>query len=297
MFRANDSLSPASVRGSLPKRDASFAGSALPVVMGIVNVTPDSFFDGGRAFRPAVAIKRGLALAGDGADILDIGGESTRPGAAPVSVDEELRRVLPVVEALADKGCLVSIDTRKAAVMKAACQAGAAIVNDVTALTGDPRSIDVVAAAGASVILMHMSGEPGSMQNDPRYADAPQEIFDYLAGRVEACVAAGIPRHRIAVDPGIGFGKTPRHNAEILGRLDLYRDLGCPLALGVSRKSFIGALSGDAPSERRLGGSLAALLAGVAGGADILRVHDVFETRQALDIWRAIGLKRAETKS
>ncbi|HEC14286.1 MAG TPA: dihydropteroate synthase, partial [Rhodospirillales bacterium] len=183
MFRANDSLSPASVRGSLPKRDASFAGSALPVVMGIVNVTPDSFFDGGRAFRPAVAIKRGLALAGDGADILDIGGESTRPGAAPVSVDEELRRVLPVVEALADKGCLVSIDTRKAAVMKAACQAGAAIVNDVTALTGDPRSIDVVAAAGASVILMHMSGEPGSMQNDPRYADAPQEIFDYLAGR------------------------------------------------------------------------------------------------------------------
>ncbi len=269
--------------------------------MGIVNVTPDSFSDGGLAFRPAAAVKRGLDLAADGADILDIGGESTRPGAAPVSLGEELRRVLPVVEALAGEGCVVSIDTRKAAVMEAACGAGAAIVNDVTALCGDPRSLDAASEAGVCVILMHMSGEPQGMQNDPRYADAPREVFDYLAGRVEACLAAGIPRRRIAVDPGIGFGKTPRHNAEILGRLDLYRDLGCPLALGVSRKSFIAALSGDAPPERRLGGTLAAVLAGVAGGAGILRVHDVFETRQALDIWRAIGpdlsLKRAETKS
>lgn len=270
--------------------------------MGIVNVTPDSFSDGGLAFAPADAVKRGLDLAADGADIIDIGGESTRPGAAPVPLDEELRRVLPVVEALAGEGVVVSIDTRKAAVMEAARRAGAAIVNDVTALTGDPRSLDVAAASGVCVILMHMSGEPQDMQDDPRYADAPREVFEYLAGRVDACLAAGIPRRRIALDPGIGFGKTPRHNAEILGRLDLYRDLGCPLALGVSRKSFIGAFSRGAPPERRLGGSLAAVLAGVAGGADILRVHDVFETRQALDIWRAIGppgpsLKRAETKS
>ncbi len=291
MSMAKDPLNPALVRGSLRKGGRSFAGRALekPLVMGIVNVTPDSFSDGGLAFDAAVAIDHGLALVADGADILDIGGESTRPGAAPVSLDEELRRVLPVVEKLAGQGCLVSIDTRKAAVMEAACRAGAVIVNDVTALTGDPHSMDVAAAAGASVILMHMSGEPGSMQNDPQYADAPREIFDYLAGRVEACLEAGIPSWRIAVDPGIGFGKTPRHNTEILGRLELYRDLDCPLALGVSRKSFIGALSADAPPSRRIGGSLAAMLAGVAGGADIVRVHDVFETRQALDIWQAIG--------
>ena len=270
---------------------ASFAGLSLarPLIMGIINVTPDSFSDGGLALDPAEAIARGRMLLDDGADILDIGGESTRPGAEPVPVEVELERVLPVVRGLAGGGAVVSMDTRKAQVMEAALAAGAAIINDVTALTGDRRSLEVAAGNGAAVVLVHMRGVPGTMQDDPRYDDAAKEVFGYLSGRVAVCEAAGIERSRIAVDPGIGFGKTVDHNTGILGRLDLYRELGCALLIGVSRKAFIARLSKGEPPRQRLAGSLAAALAGVARGVHILRVHDVAETRQALDVWEAVG--------
>ncbi len=271
--------------------------------MGILNVTPDSFSDGGDAPDGPSAIARGRKLAADGADIIDIGGESTRPGAAPVSIDEELSRVIPVITALAGDGLNVSIDTRNSAVMDAAIGAGAKIINDVTALEGE-NSMKVAAASGASVILMHMQGDPGTMQNDPKYTDAPQDVRSYLAGRIKACEDAGISRQRIAVDPGIGFGKNLDHNLQILNRLDEFADLDCPLVLGVSRKSFIGRLSGGSASKNakdRLGGSLAAALAGLARGASILRVHDVAQTRQAVDVWVAIEagspvLQRTEKK-
>ena len=269
---------------------AAFAGLALgrPLIMGIVNVTPDSFSDGGEALDAGRAVARGRALADAGADIVDVGGESTRPGAAPVSADDELARVLPVVRGLGEAGLVVSVDTRRARVMEAALDGGAAIVNDITALTGDPGSLGVVAARGAPVILMHMRGEPGTMQDEPRYQDAALDVYDYLAGRVAACEAAGVERTRIAVDPGIGFGKTVDHNIRILNHLGLYHGLGCALVLGVSRKSFIARLSRGEGPKQRLAGSLAAALAAVAQGARILRVHDVAETRQALGVWSAI---------
>ncbi len=258
--------------------------------MGILNVTPDSFSDGGEAPDSPSAIARGRKLAAEGADIIDVGGESARPGAAAISIDEELSRVIPVITALAGDGLVVSVDTRNSAVMDQAIRAGAKIINDVTALEGD-GSLNVAATAGASVILMHMQGEPGSMQDNPVYADAPREILSYLATRIRACEDAGISLDRIAVDPGIGFGKNLGHNLQILNRLDEFTELGCPLVLGVSRKSFIGRLSGGGATENargRLGGSLAAALAGVSRGAAILRVHDVAETRQAVDVWVAI---------
>ncbi|OHC76514.1 MAG: dihydropteroate synthase [Rhodospirillales bacterium RIFCSPLOWO2_12_FULL_58_28] len=271
----------------------SFAGLTLepkrPLAMGVINVTPDSFSDGGEAFRHEAAIARGREMIKDGASILDIGGESTRPGAVPVSVEQELDRVIPVIGALAGQGAVISIDTRKAEVMEAALKAGADIINDITALGGDARSLATAAAGNASVILMHMQGEPGHMQDDPRYQDAPREIMEYLAGRIAVCEAAGIKRSRIAVDPGIGFGKTARHNMEILNRLDEFSRLGCALVLGVSRKRFIAALSRNEPPEARLAGSLAAALAGAERGVHILRVHDVAETMQALKVWRAIA--------
>jgi len=274
---------------------APFAGLAAdrPLVMGVINVTPDSFSDGGEFLEVGLAIEHGRRLAAEGADILDVGGESTRPGAAAVSPESEMARVLPVVRALAAEGFVVSVDTRRAAVMKAALEAGARIVNDITALAGDPASPRVAAGAAAPVVLMHMQGEPGTMQNDPRYVDAALDVFDYLRDRIAACEAAGIPRQRIAVDPGIGFGKTVAHNLRILGRLELFLGLGCVTVLGVSRKSFIGRLSRGEPPAERLAGSLAAALAGAARGAHILRVHDVAETRQALAVWRAIA--EAET--
>ncbi len=268
----------------------TFAGLALdrPLIMGVINVTPDSFSDGGEAVDAAQALARGRALADAGADILDVGGESTRPGAEPVSVDDELARVLPVVRGLSEAGFAVSIDTRHARVMEAALDGGAAVINDVTALTGDPQSMGVAVVRGAPVILMHMQGDPRTMQDEPRYEDAALDVYDYLAGRVAACEAAGVERMRIAVDPGIGFGKTADHNIEILHRLGLFHGLGCALVLGVSRKSLIARLSrGEAPKQR-LAGSLAAALAAVAQGVHILRVHDVAETRQALNVWSAI---------
>lgn len=256
--------------------------------MGIVNVTPDSFSDGGETPSSELAIERALLLKEQGADILDIGGESTRPGAEPVSIDEEISRVIPVIEVLVGKGICVSVDTRNAPVMGAAIQAGATIVNDVTALQGDPQSLGVIAASSASVILMHMQGQPGSMQDSPIYKDVVSEVGAYLVSRIQACEDAGVGKDRIAIDPGIGFGKTRDHNLALLKNLHVFATFGSPLVLGVSRKSFIGRISNENDPAKRLAGSLSAGLAGLARGVSILRVHDVWETRQALDVWQAI---------
>jgi dihydropteroate synthase len=281
-------LAAALIRIGAPRKP--FAGLSLdrPRIMGVVNVTPDSFSDGGDFAEARTAIDHGLALREAGADILDIGGESTRPRSDPVPVEEELRRVIPVIHALARAGALVSIDTRRAVVMKEAVAVGATVVNDVTALTGDPDSIATVAAAKVGIVLMHMQGEPKHMQENPVYADAPRDIRDYFADRLAACAVAGIPPSRIAVDPGIGFGKNDRHNIELIRDLGVFHDLGVAILLGVSRKSFIGRLSRKEPAKQRLPGSLAAGLAGLDRGAQILRVHDVDETRQALAIWQAL---------
>ena len=273
------------------RRRPAWGGIAMdrPAIMGIVNVTPDSFSDGGEAFTPDAAIARGLAMVEAGATIIDVGGESTRPGAEPVSVDEEERRVLPVVRALAERGLCVSIDTRHARVMAATVAAGARIINDVTALAGDPDALTVAAKSGADLCLMHMQGDdPRTMQAAPRYACAPLDVYDGLAARVAACEAAGIARARICIDPGIGFGKTPEHNAQILGSLALLHGLGLPVLLGVSRKSFVAALSQGEPARQRLPGTLAAELAGLDVGMQVLRVHDVSETVQAVAVWRAM---------
>ncbi len=270
-------------------RRQPWAGLPLdrPLVMGIVNTTPDSFSDGGATLAPDAAIARGLGLAAAGADIIDVGGESTRPGALPVAEDAELARVLPVVRELAERGLAVSIDTRRARVMAAAVAAGARIVNDVAALR-EPGALAAAAEGGAAICLMHMLGEPRTMQQTPRYASAPLDVYDFLAERVAACGAAGIPRERVAVDPGIGFGKTVDHNAQVLASLGLYHGLGCPLLLGASRKSFVAQLSAGEPPGGRLPGRLAAALAGLEAGVHILRVHDVAETVQAVKVWRAI---------
>jgi dihydropteroate synthase len=269
-----------------------FAGQALsgpearPLVMGIVNVTPDSFSDGGDHADAQTAIAHGRALHGAGADIIDIGGESTRPGAEPVPVNTELARVLPVVEALAGDGIPVSIDTRRATVMREATAAGAHIVNDVSALQDDPDALDAVANSDASVILMHMRGSPATMQDAPRYDDVVLDVYDSLAVRVAACEAAGIARSRICVDPGIGFGKTAAHNLALISSLAIFHGLGCAVGIGVSRKSFIDAITGPAAPKERLAGSLAAMLAALDQGAHIVRVHDVGETVQAVALWR-----------
>ncbi|MFO1154580.1 MAG: dihydropteroate synthase [Rhodospirillales bacterium] len=257
--------------------------------MGIVNVTPDSFSDGGEALSPDAAIARGFTLCAEGADIIDVGGESTRPGSEAVPVEEELARVIPVVKALAAAGLLVSIDTRHARVMAAAIDAGVRIVNDVTALTGDAAALSLVVRSGVSVVLMHMQGQPRTMQRNPTYGDPVTEVQAWLAARVSACEAAGIALDRIAVDPGIGFGKNLDHNLAILANLQVYRALGCALLIGVSRKSFIMRLGGGTVPRDRMPGSLAAGLAAVAGGAHILRVHDVAATGQALAVFGAIA--------
>ena len=270
-----------------PRRFAGFDLGA-PLIMGIVNVTPDSFSDGGEFARADAAIAHGLRLRDEGADILDVGGESTRPGSAPVSADEELARIRPVIQALADAGAVVSVDTRRADVMREALACGARIVNDVTALSFEPDSLDVVASSGASVVLMHMQGDPATMQLAPHYDDAPREVADYLAARVAACRSAGIPDERIAVDPGIGFGKTTQHNLQLLASVDRLRALGVAVVVGLSRKGFIAKLSRGEGVKDRVAGSVAGALAAVARGADIVRVHDVAATRQALAVWQAI---------
>ena len=263
-----------------------FAGLNLsrPLLMGIVNVTPDSFSDGGKFFGTDDALDHARSLRNSGADILDIGGESTRPGASPVDPDEEISRVIPVVQNLASEGACVSIDTRHAKVMKAAIEVGAGIVNDVTALRGDPDSIKVIADAGVPAILMHMQGEPQTMQDDPSYDWAPGDVLNFLRDRIHTCVDSGIRKENIAIDPGIGFGKTVSHNGQIMNHLSMFLGLGRPLVFGASRKSFIGMMSQGETADKRLPGSIAAAARAAGRGAHILRVHDVAETRQALDV-------------
>ena len=260
-----------------------------PQVVGIVNVTPDSFSDGGLNEDPAKAAESGHAMAAAGAAIVDVGGESTRPGSKTVWEGDELKRVLPVVEQLARAGTAVSVDTRKAAVMEATLAAGAGLVNDVSALTYDDRAAEIVARAECPVILMHHKGSPETMQQSPHY-DGPVllEVYDWLEERIEAAVAAGIDRSRIILDPGIGFGKNVQHNLQLLNGLSLLHGLGCPLMLGASRKRMIGALSGEAPADQRLPGSIALALKGAEQGVHLLRVHDVPETVQALRVWRGL---------
>ncbi|MGX9962882.1 dihydropteroate synthase [Roseomonas sp. F4] len=258
-----------------------------PLVMGIINVTPDSFSDGGRGVADSIAA--GHAMLEAGADLLDIGGESTRPGSNPVPPEEECRRVLPVIRELA-KAATISVDTRNAATMLAALEAGAEIVNDITALRHDPAAARVLARSEASVILMHMLGEdPRTMQQDPRYGDVAVEVAQFLADRVAAAERLGLPRDRLAIDPGIGFGKRLPHNLTLIERLPLLAGIGCPIVFGASRKRFLGTLSGVEAPSRRVSASVAAALAGAARGAAMLRVHDVAETAQALAVWQALS--------
>jgi dihydropteroate synthase len=259
-----------------------------PQVMGILNVTPDSFSDGGRFDGAAAAANAGAEMAGAGAAIIDVGGESTRPGASPVWEGDEIARVEPVIRQLAAGGAAVSIDTRKADVARAAIAAGARLVNDVSALTFDPLLAETVAAAGAPVVLMHHQGDPQTMQDNPRYEDVLVEVYLWLEERVAAAEAAGIARDKILVDPGFGFGKTVAHNLELMNGLALFHSLGCPVVLGASRKRTIGALSNEAPADQRLGGSIALALKAVGQGAQIVRVHDVPETVQSLRVWRGL---------
>jgi dihydropteroate synthase len=260
-----------------------------PQAVGILNVTPDSFSDGGQFADAAAAIEAGHAMAAAGAAIVDVGGESTRPGATPVWEGDEAARVVPVVQRLALAGTAVSFDTRKAAVMEQALAAGARLVNDVSALTWDGRAAEVVAQAACPVVLMHHQGPPETMQENPRY-DRPVllEVYDWLAGRIAVAVAAGIARERIIVDPGFGFGKNVQHNLQLMNGLAMLHGLGCPIMIGASRKRTIGALAGEAPADRRLAGSLALALKAAEQGAQLLRVHDVPDTIQALRVWRGL---------
>jgi dihydropteroate synthase len=254
--------------------------------MGIVNVTPDSFSDGGRWMDARAAIQQALKLREEGADILDIGGESTRPGAAAVLANEEIRRVLPVIETLADRGCIVSVDTMKPEVMRLALDAGAVMVNDVMALRA-PGALEAVASCKAAVCLMHMQGEPQSMQQAPRYANVVDEVKQFLQGRVAVCEAAGIGRERLVIDPGFGFGKTLQHNLALLKHLDRLAELGLPVLAGLSRKSMLGLLAGREADQREFAG-VAAHLAAIARGARLVRVHKVAAMRDALAIWNAV---------
>lgn len=266
-----------------------FAGLSVrrPLIMGIVNVTPDSFSDGGDHYDTGLAITRALEHAEAGADIVDIGGESTRPGATKIPIADEIDRVLPVVEAAVDSGICVSVDTRHVDVMQAAIEAGASIINDVTAFTDDHQSLEIVAGSSAGIVLMHMQGTPKTMQQAPAYRLASADIYDWLSERVSVCIAAGIPLNRIAVDPGIGFGKNDWDNMEILNRAAIFHGLGCPVAIGVSRKSFIGRLATVDDPKQRLPGTIAATLMALDRGVQIHRVHDVAEVKQAVSIWDA----------
>jgi dihydropteroate synthase len=282
---------PDAVLGRLTARRPDFAGLSLdrPRLMGILNVTPDSFSDGGRFLRSDAAVRQGRQIART-AEILDIGGESTRPGADEVPVAEEIARTAPVIEALRTEGMRgpISIDTRKALVAAAALRAGASFVNDVSGLTFDPALGPLVAKEGVPLVLMHAQGLPATMQDDPRYGDVLLDVYDDLAQRIARAEAMGIPKARIAVDPGIGFGKTAGHNLALIRGLTLLHGLGCAVLLGASRKRFIGSIGRAEAPEARMPGSVAVALAGIAQGAQITRVHDVAETRQALRLWQAM---------
>lgn len=253
--------------------------------MGVVNVTPDSFSDGGSFLAPGAAIAHARRLAGEGADLIDIGGESSRPGALPVSEKEELERILPVLQGLKDLGVPVSVDTRRAGVMREVLKAGASMINDIEALSA-PGALEAVAASGCAVCLMHKKGEPETMQQAPQYDDVVEDVFKFLETRIGACERAGIVRERIVADPGFGFGKTVVHNLAILRNLRRFEALGVPVLAGLSRKSTLGRITGR-PAQERLAGSLAMALLALQGGATILRVHDVKETRDVLEVWKA----------
>jgi dihydropteroate synthase len=257
--------------------------------MGVVNVTPDSFSDGGRFYEPAAAVRHALRLAAEGADLLDIGGESTRPGAEPVSPSEELRRVLPVITALRRQTAVpLSIDTSKAVVAQEALAAGAEAINDITALAADPAMPALAATSSCGVVAVHMLGNPQTMQQAPVYQDVVGEVLDYLRRRRDALLAAGISQERIALDPGIGFGKTTEHNLALLRAIGQFHGLGCPLLVGVSRKRFIGQVLGEPAAERTFG-TIGAALAAARQGVQVLRVHDVAAVRQALLLFEAAG--------
>ena len=260
-------------------------------IMGILNITPDSFSDGGRHADADIAVAAAHAMTAAGADIIDIGAESTRPRAAPVDAATESARLAPVLAGLTDIHW--SIDTRKAAIMAQALDAGAALVNDVSALGHDPAALALVAARGCPVVLMHAQGDPQTMQDAPRYDDALLDVYDWLAARIAVCVAAGIDRSRIVADPGIGFGKGLAHNLALLRGLSLFHGLGVPLLLGASRKALIGRIAGDVAPDARLPGSLALALHAAAQGVQIVRVHDVAETAQALAVWRGANLQQS----
>jgi dihydropteroate synthase len=259
-----------------------------PQVMAIINATPDSFSDGGQFADSAAAAEAGARMAAEGAAIVDVGGESTRPGARSIWEGDEIERVVPVIRQLAAGGTAVSCDTRKADVMTAAVQAGAQMINDVSALTYDARSAQVAAGLTVPVVLMHHQGAPEVMQDDPRYDDILVEIYLWLEERIAAAVEAGVKSEHILIDPGFGFGKKVAHNLELMNGLALFHSLGCPLVVGASRKRTIGALSAEAPSDKRLGGSIAFAMKAAEQGVQILRVHDVFETVQALKVWRGM---------
>lgn len=282
---------PAGVLRNLTQPRADICGLSLdqPRLMGVLNATPDSFSDGGVYDGFGAALAGGRRLICDGADILDIGGESTRPGADYIEIEEEISRTAPVIDALRKGGatCPISIDTRKAAVADAALAAGGSLVNDVSALSFDPDMQAVISDAVAPVCLMHASGDPKTMQDNPKYDDVLLDVYDYLAKRVAASVAAGIPLSHIIVDPGIGFGKTLDHNLALICGLSLFHGLGCAVLLGVSRKRFIGTIGGAEQADRRAPGSIALGLEAVRQGVQMLRVHDIMETRQALALWQA----------
>jgi dihydropteroate synthase len=273
---------------AIERRRPLAARFAPPALMGIVNVTPDSFSDGGLFATSDAAIAQGLRLAEEGAAILDIGGESTRPGSEGVSEQEELARVVPVIEALAGAGHIISVDTRKADVMRQAARAGAQIVNDVSALSYDPQSLTLAAQLGLPVILMHAQGDPKIMQRNPVYVDAALDVYDWLESRIIACESAGIPRDLLVVDPGIGFGKTLTHNLAILQQTTLFHGLGVALMIGLSRKSFMTKLTGEKTAARRVAGSLGGAVHAALNGAHMIRVHDVEATRQALAVAKAM---------
>lgn len=260
--------------------------------MGVINVTPDSFSDGGIFLNKDNAINHAVQLMDEGAHILDIGGESSRPGADTVGVEEECARVVPVIEGLAEeaaeRGVVISIDTRNPATMREAVNAGAGMINDVTALREDEGSLETIAQLGVPVCLMHMQGSPQNMQEKPQYFNVVEEVVDFLSERIKACTAAGFDADHLIVDPGIGFGKTLEHNLQLLKNLSRFNDLGVPVLLGASRKSFIEKICGSLPADQRLPGSLAAALYGLKAGCSIFRVHDVAATKQAFDVFNAI---------
>ena len=281
---------PAAAHAMLTSPRERIAGLSMaePHIMGILNATPDSFSDGGQFMRLEAARAHVGKMLEDGVSIVDIGGESTRPGAALVPEEEEISRTIPVLEALAQSGAVFSIDTRKAEVASAAIAAGARIINDVAAFTYDPALLKVTAASDLPVCLMHAQGDPATMQDNPRYDDVLLDVYDFLAERIAFAEAGGIKRSRIIVDPGIGFGKTLAHNLTLLRGLSLFHSLGCPVLLGASRKRFIGTIGAAPEAADRMAGSVAVALEGVRQGVQILRVHDTFETKQALDLAMAI---------